>query len=129
MTRRSERIERLRRDAQERSADATARVRRAIIKLERGGQAITFVSVANEARVSRSFLYNNVIARSLVESKRTAPSANNRLNDPEKAAGEATKLAVVTQALRALQGEVRVLREENARLRGDLAALRRSSSR
>jgi hypothetical protein len=56
---RERRTARLAEAAAARTADAAARARRAITKLNATGQPITFVSVARTAGVSTSFLYQH----------------------------------------------------------------------
>jgi hypothetical protein len=59
-----------------RSAEKRAAVEDAIMRLRDTRQAVTFVSVAREAKVSRQYLYNNFadeIGEERVESRKRCP--------------------------------------------------------
>lgn len=123
---RDRRTARLAEAAAARTADATARARRAITKLHAAGQPVTFVSVARKAGVSTSFLYQHAELRREVGERRTytagrpsTPTANSATVDSLR-----TKLAVAMQRNRDLTEEVAVLRTENEALRSRLLDLR-----
>lgn len=58
--------------AQARRKDAKGRIRAAVGRLQRRGVTIQFSNVADEAGVSRTFLYRNSDRRALVEQHRPA---------------------------------------------------------
>jgi len=109
-------------EAAARTADSTARARRAITKMRNTGQPITFVSVARTAGVSTSFLYGHP------ELRRQIGEHRNRITGPPHtpAASSATveslrtKLAVAVQRNCDLTEEVAILRTENTALRSRL---------
>jgi hypothetical protein len=59
--------------AARRTLNAEARVRRALIDLDRQGIDITFVAVASQARVSRQFLSDHDDFRGEIQKLRTTP--------------------------------------------------------
>lgn len=125
MSTRDARIAQLRTAAQRKHEEALARANRAIVALENRGRAINFTTVANEAGVSRDFLYKNAALRRAIALKRGVVRAV--VSQPMQASSgsAAVKLHVATDALRRLREENTKLRTENARLHGDLRALRR----
>lgn len=128
-SRRDERVETLRAATARKQEDAEAKVRRALMSMRARGTVIDFKTVATEAGVSSSYLYKHQTLRAEIASLRTPPPP--RVEQPaaaarSKEASNAVKLAVAISALSELRREVAVLREENARLQGDLAALRAS---
>lgn len=128
MPNREARIDQLKAAAQRKREDAIARACRAIVALENRGRPINFTSVAVEAGVSKDFLYKNEPLRRAIAFKRGPAQAT--INPAREAPGSsaAVKLQVATDALRKLRAENATLRTENARLRGDLQALRRRRS-
>lgn len=123
---RPEAAERLREAAANKSAEARARVMRALVAMESRGQTINFNTVAAEAKVSKGYLYKQPDLRQRIAQARTAPPApvRARTSAGREAAAE-QKLRLASEAIQRLKAEVSELREENARLRGDLVALRR----
>lgn len=131
---RERRTARLAEAAAVRTADATARARRAITKLHATGQPITFVSVARTAGVSTSFLYQHPEIRREIDDHRTHKAVHPSTPAASSATVESlhTKLAVAVRRNRELTEEVAVLRTENEILRSrvlDLDRRRASSSR
>ena len=124
---REARIDLLREASARKSEAAVARANRAIIALDNRGMVINFNTVAAEGCVSKDFLYNNPRLRREIISRR--PAIPQRGNDVVRRTSEdastVVKLQVATEALRAMRAEIVVLRAENARLQGDLLALRR----
>ena len=121
-----------RQEAAERRSDwARARVRKAIARLERDGQPITFQSVAREAGVSRQFLYAAGALRGEIERLRAAhlepadalPSAQRSSEASLKARNQ-----TLLDENRRLRDEVAGLREELAGAWGELRALQREST-
>lgn len=113
------RTSRLAEAAAARSANAAARARRAITRLRTTDQPITFVSVARNANVSTSFLYQNPELRREINERR-APSAS-KPGPPRASVATVeslrTKVAVAMQRNRDLTEELAVLRSENEVLR------------
>lgn len=125
---RNERVTRLRAAAQRKSQDAAARAHRAIITLESRRQAVNFNTVAAAGGVSKDFLYSNPQLRSLIMEKRAfRPSPNVSAGQRASEASALVKLAVATEALNRVRQENAQLRLENAALRGELLATRRST--
>lgn len=125
---RDARINNLRAATARKSADAEARARRAIIALENTGRPINFNTVAAEGKVSKDFLYRNVDLRRRIIDRRRSPATSASASPAAVRSHEASaavKLSVATAALQALRHENQQLREENARLQGDLLAERR----
>ncbi len=124
---REARVERLKQAARDKSEAAQSRAQRAIISLENRGQPVNFNTVASEAGVSKDFLYRNQRLRKQVSERRVAPSRHVTPTSGDNGAttSAAVKLAVATKALRQFRIENARLRQENARLLGDLIALRR----
>lgn len=127
---RQQRITRLAEAAAARTADATARTRRALTKLNHTGQPITFVALARTAGVSTSFLYQHADLRREISAHRN--HASGRARTPE--AGSATvsslrtKLEVALRRNRELSEELAVLRSENEVLRSRVLELDRGRS-
>lgn len=121
---RDQRISRLTAAARRKSDDATARARRALITLENQRATINFTTVSAQAGVSKDFLYRHRELRTAIMARRhpatTAPGTPLPERTTEKSA--TVKLAVATKALAALRAENNALREENARLRGEILA-------
>ncbi|MCW2763951.1 MAG: hypothetical protein JWR85_4152 [Marmoricola sp.] len=125
---RDDRVSRLAAAAKVKSETAHSKARRAILALENRGLTVNFRTVADEAGVSRDFLYRSPEIRQLISDRRRRPPAV--LNPSPQAtrnseASATVKLAVATAALQRLREENRRLREENARLLGDLRSERR----
>jgi hypothetical protein len=103
--------------AARRTLDAEQRVRTALRELDAEGATITFAAVAKRARVSRVFLYEHADLRVEIETLRsvqeTAPA---RLPVRQRASD-----ASLRARLRAALDESQRQREENARLREELA--------
>jgi hypothetical protein len=103
--------------AARRTLDAEQRVRTALRELDADGATITFAAVAKRARVSRVFLYEHADLRVEIETLRsvqaTAPA---RLPVRQRASD-----ASLRARLRAALDESQRQREENARLREELA--------
>lgn len=105
-----------------RTADAAARARRAITRMVNNGQAVTFVSVARNAGVSTSFLYQNTQIRDDITARRTANTAAATTRAGTSASLESlrTKLATASARNRELAEQVAQLRIENEALRSRL---------
>lgn len=126
---RDERVERLQQKAQERSANAVAAAKRAIMALQSHGRPVSIRTVAEEAGVSESFLTKNADLRAQISALHTpTPRSRARPGDApsRKLAALQTKLDVVVGRLAELEAENKQLRDENANLRGALLEARRS---
>lgn len=95
---------------------ALERARRAIRRLDRTGQAVTFCAVADEAGVSRSWLYREPTIRAEIERLRASRPGPGRVP-----AAQRTSTESLHQRLEAIRGEISRLREENQTLRDQLA--------
>jgi hypothetical protein len=102
----------LREAAAARSTSAAERARRALIELDRRGEAITFAIVAGQASVSRQFLYSQPDLRADIERLRGQQRAPARLPVRDHASD---------QSIRSRLGAAL---DENKRLREEIAALR-----
>ena len=127
---RQERTARLTEAAAARTADAAARARRAITKLNHAGQPITFVSIARTANVSTSFLYQHPELRREINEHRNRTTGGLRQPSAGSATVESlrTKLQVALQHNRDLTEQVAVLRSENAVLRSRVLELDRGGT-
>jgi Family of unknown function (DUF6262) len=99
--------------AERRSECARERVRKAIGRLERAGEPISFQSVARAAGVSRQFLYTQRQLRGEIEQLRSAHLEAANAIPPAQRSSEAS-----------LRARNQMLLDENRRLRGELAGLR-----
>jgi Family of unknown function (DUF6262) len=122
---RKSRTARLAEAAAGRTADATARARRAITKLRHTGQPISFVSIARTAGVSTSFLYQHPELRREISAHRNRAAGKPPTQDAGSATVESlrTKLQVALRYNRGLSEEVAVLRSENEVLRSRVLEL------
>lgn len=127
---RQQRTEQLRSASARKSEEAQAKARRAIVSLENTGRPVNFNTVAAAAGVSKNFLYENSEIRRRIVDLRRAPVRRTE-SSPAAArsheASTAVKLSVAVAALQGLRKENQQLRDENARLQGELLAERRRS--
>ena len=103
--------------AAKRTLEAEQRVRSALRELDRDGAMVTFVAVAERARVSRAFLYQHAELRSQIEALRAADVAA----PPRVPVRQRASDASLRARLRAALDEAQRQREEIARLREELA--------
>jgi hypothetical protein len=117
--------------AAKRSADAEARARRAIIRLDQQNQVISFASVANVAGVSKSYLYAHPALSTAIRSQSSAgrPAPSRPREEQATATSLRTKLHVVTTRLQEVEALLRQTRVENETLLGELVQLRRKQNR
>jgi hypothetical protein len=124
---RAERTAQLAAAAVRRSEEARTRSMRALTTLEARGETISYASVASEAGVSASYLrkHPELSARIAASAGSGRNIAARRASTDPTAASLRTKLAVVTERLRSLDGDNARLRRENEALRGEVIELRR----
>ena len=103
--------------AARRTLDAEQRVRTALRELDADGATITFAAVAKRARVSRVFLYEHADLRVEIETLRSVQATVPARLPVRQRASDASLRA----RLRAALDESQRQREENARLREELA--------
>jgi hypothetical protein len=99
--------------AAQRTLDTEQRVRKALRELNREGAAISFVSVAQRASVSRAFLYAHAELRGEIEALRQSQD------------GQPVRLPVRQRASDAsIRARLRAALEENQRQRLEIVGLR-----
>jgi hypothetical protein len=99
--------------AARRTLDAEQRVRDTLRKLDADGASISFLAVAEDARVSRAFLYAHAELRAGIEALRSIhTSAPARLPVRQRASDASVR------------ARLRAALDENQRQRDELAALR-----
>ncbi|MGH9244045.1 MAG: DUF6262 family protein [Acidimicrobiales bacterium] len=103
--------------AHRRSEDTRHRALQALRRLDGAGQAVTFVSLAQAAAVSRSWLYRQPDLRAEIDRLRTTRSTT-----PPPSAQRASTESM-RRRLEATLDETRRLKEENRQLREQLARL------
>ena len=113
--------------ARRRAAATRRRAVAAIRRMDNAGQPISFDTVAREAQVSRSWLYNQPDLRAEIERLRTRRHprpTEPRLPDRQRAsdASQRRRLEVATERNRQLEAENRHLREALAVALGELRA-------
>ena len=99
--------------AERRRERAAERARKAIRRLDKAGEPVSFQSVAREAGVSRQFLYGQGQLRGEIERLRAAHLEAAEAIPPAQRASETS-----------LKARNRMLLDENRRLRAELAGLR-----
>ena len=114
MTDTEERINRLREAARRKSVDAARRANAAIDDLVASRREVTFRAVARHGHVSIDFLYRNPAIRDRISDLRASQQP------PFDSDPRPTRDSTVVHAL---TFQVRKLRDENSKLRGQLAAL------
>jgi uncharacterized protein YcgL (UPF0745 family) len=112
--------------AAEKSRQARLRVVAAITAMQREGAAVNFNTICRAARVSKTFLYDPkhsdlaVQIRSLRQSyPQPAPPVRTNLNKSDS--GKDAQIARFKERIRALELQVRLLKEENELLYGKLS--------
>jgi hypothetical protein len=126
----------LREAAHRRHEQATERATAAVARLSAAGAAISFASVAREAKVSTDFLYRQPQLRQRIQQMRTTngqrvEAATTDIGTPSEASAPVRALSAQLKELRrrhrdevaALQKALAVAQGENLALRRKLAAL------
>ena len=112
--------------AAEKSRQARLRVVAAITAMQREGAAVNFNTICRAARVSKTFLYDPkhsdlaVQIRSLRQSY-PQPALSVRTNLNRSDSGKDAQIARCKERIRALELQVRLLKEENELLYGKLS--------
>jgi regulator of replication initiation timing len=104
--------------SERKSQDAIARARTAISAMHDAGAPITFQGVAQQAGVSRQWLYKNAPLRAEIEKLRGRQMGTRRVPAAQRASD-----ASLRQRNRTLSDENKRLRTENTKLKDELAAL------
>ena len=112
-----ERADRIRAAAATRSLDATARAGRALRELHHRGADVNFAAVAAIAGVSRQFLYSHPQLRDEIKQLRGERDSTLARTSTAKPASDAS----LRSRLRAALDDNQRLREQNTRLRDELA--------
>ena len=106
--------------AARRSLQARERATDALRRLDASGTPITFIAVAHEDGVSRSWLYRDPDIRAEVHRLRAASGPAGR---PSAPTAERATEASLRQRIETLLGDNRALRDENRQLRDQIAKL------
>jgi regulator of replication initiation timing len=104
--------------AQRKSQNAIARARAAITRMHDTGAPITFQGVAQQAGVSRQWLYKNAPLRAEIEKLRGRQLGSRRVPAAQRASD-----ASLRQRNQTLADDNKRLRTENAELKDELATL------
>lgn len=107
--------------ARRRAIETRERAVAALRRLERTGQPVSFEVVAREADVSRSWLYGQQDLRAAIERLRAACGGAPAPASPPIPARQRASQASLRRRLEAAGAEIRRLRQENQRLREQLA--------
>jgi uncharacterized protein DUF6262 len=113
--------------ARQRASATRRRATSALRRMDNAGQPISFDAVAREAKVSRSWLYNQPDLRAEIERLRTtrsSASAEQRLPDRQRASDASLRqrLEIMAERNRLLENEVRQLRDALAVALGERRA-------
>jgi hypothetical protein len=117
--------------ATKRTANAEARVRKALRAIAASGEEVNFVAVAAAARVSRQFLYSHPELRAEVEQLRAQTLAVARLPARGSASDGSARhrLRAALDDNQRLRDENRLLKEELSIAHGELREARQSRAR
>lgn len=126
------RADALRGAAAARSLSTEQRARRALVELDRGGAAISFRAVANQAGVSTRFLYGHAELRAAIEQRREEQrGVPSRLPTRQRASEESVRARLhgALEENKRLRSENQQLREELEFAHGHVRELRLASRR
>ena len=114
--------------ATRRTADAEARVRKALSAIATSGAEVNFVAVATVARVSRQFLYSHPELRAEIKQLRAQTLVVPHLPARASAGDDSARnrLRAALDDNQRLRDENRLLKEELAIAHGELRDLRQS---
>lgn len=104
----SRKIEALQEAAAQKSSQAAERVEKALSRMIKEGQVITFSSVAQSANVCVAYLYKQPEIRARIETLRAQQKQQNKVNRPPSASDNSKNVMIQT------------LREENKKLRKEI---------
>ncbi len=123
-------IEALQEAAAQKAREAEERVEKALEKMVKQGQKITFATVAQVANVSTAYLYKQPDLRSRIETLRDQQKNQGKPKHPPPASDKSK--AVIIESLRGenkrLRGEINELRKINESLTGRLYQLQSSQN-
>jgi Family of unknown function (DUF6262) len=105
--------------AQQRAEQTRTRALRAIRRLDSTGTAVTFEAVVREARVSRSWLYNQADLRAEIQALRTRTQSPS--SPPPTPRRQAASDGSLLRRLEAATQRLRQIEEDNRQLREALA--------
>ncbi|TDD37720.1 DUF6262 family protein [Saccharopolyspora elongata] len=113
--------------ARQRAADTRKRAESALRRMDKRGLPITFDAVAKQARVSRSWLYNQADLRAEIErlrARRGSASASRPVPDMQRASDASLlrRLEPAAERIRHLEAENKQLREALALALGERRA-------
>ncbi|MGH3680753.1 MAG: DUF6262 family protein [Natronosporangium sp.] len=110
--------------ARRRREQTLTRARRALQQLQDGGQPVTIATVAARAGVSRAWLYAETEIRARIDALRDRPAAATATTTPATQPGSVeslrNRLTLAHQRIRELADQNRQLRDQIARLHGQL---------
>jgi hypothetical protein len=111
--------------AQRRREDTLARAHKTLHELHEAGQPITVTEIAARAGVSRAWLYAETELRDQIQRLTTAPKESRSpitTNQPSSHASLLARLTLAHERIRELDNENQQLRDQLARLHGQLRA-------
>lgn len=113
----TDRIERLREAAQARHDVTQLRAENALRRLAKRGHAITFQAVAEEAGVSRSWLYRQPeLCQEITRLRGSSPARTTSIPSAQRATADSLR-----QQIQTYRDEITRLRKENQALRDEIA--------
>jgi hypothetical protein len=115
--------------AAEKSRQARLRVVAAITTRQREGAAVNFNTICRAARVSKTFLYDPkhsdlAVQIRLLRQSNPQPAPSARTNSNKSDSAKDAQIARFKERIRALEEQVRSLREENELLYGKLTQVK-----
>ena len=113
----------LRNTAIKRSKEASQRVDKSIQHLIKTGQKINFNSVSEQARVSKTYLYNHQDIRDRIETLRKQQEGLSSPKQVKRDTSDASKdviIAAKNKRIKELEEENKQLKEELKKIRGNI---------
>jgi ribosomal protein L29 len=110
--------------ARRRREQTLTRARQALQQLQDSGQPVTITTVAAHAGVSRAWLYTETDIRARINALRSRPATTTTTPATEPGSGQSlrNRLTLAHQHIRELTDQNRQLRDQIARLHGQLRA-------